>query len=347
MARAPRLGFVIVFGLTLLLLGTVAAAYGIVERYVAVSLFARANAAYAAGNLDRAETLAGSSLSFAPIPQAYVLQAVVANAKLANLLASSPPPENAQQTFQQTLSSGISAALSATKLAPGNYQAWVALGNLYGAAVPVGVTGAYDSAKGAFDKAIALNPTNPQLYYVLAQLDIANKDAEAAKKDLEQAITLKGDYTAAIFLLSQVLVAEGDVKDALTAAEAAAYFTPNDPNILFQVGVLRAAAGNLAGSAEALAAAVEANPSFANARYFYAAVLAQNKQYEEAKAQLEAIAALSEQNAGAVAPAIAALAEGKNPFPPNLLTVSEPPPTAPAQSTNPAPTTAASTTPAQ
>jgi tetratricopeptide (TPR) repeat protein len=328
-ARAPRLGFVIVFGLTLLLLGSVGAAYALIERFIAVSELARANAAYSAGKLDEADKAATASLSFAPIEQAYALQALVSNAKVAQLLQTSPPPANAAQMFQSTISTGINSALTATKLAPMSYQAWVALGNLYGQAVPLGVAGAYDNAKAAFDKAVALNPTNPQLYYVLAQLDIAHKDAKAAENDLKQAIALKSDYTAAIFLLSQVLVADGNVKDALTAAEAAAYFTPNDPNILFQVGVLRAAANDLAGSATALASAVAANPNFANARYFYAAVLAGQNQYDAAKAQLEAVAALSAENASAVAPAIDALAKGENPFPPNLLTVSQPP--APAQ----------------
>ena len=323
-SRAPRLGFVIVFGLTLILLGCVGAAYAVVGRFVAVSELSRANAAFTAGSLDRADNLAKASLSFAPIPQAYALEAVVSNTRLQQLLTSSPPPANAQQSFQQDLGSGINSALTATKLSPESYQAWVALGNLYGEAVPLGITGAYDNAKGAFNKAIALNPTNPQLYYILAQLDIANKDAKGAEDDLKQAITLKPDYTAAIFLLSQVLVADGDVKDALTAAEAAAYFMPNDPNVLFQVGVLRAADGNLEGAAQTLQAAVQANPQFANARYFLAAVYAQNKQFDDAKSQLEAIAALSADNANAVAPAIAALASGKDPFPPNLLSVSQP-----------------------
>jgi tetratricopeptide (TPR) repeat protein len=201
---------------------------------------------------------------------------------------------------------------------------WVALGNLYGAAVPLNVTGAYESAKGAFDKAIALNPTNPQLYYTLAQLEIAHKDGAAAEASLTKAIELKNDYTAAIFLLSQVLVADGKVQDALQAAEAVAYFMPNDANALFQVGVLRAAAGDLAGSAAALEATIKANDQFANARYFLAAVYAKQGKYDESLAQVKAIASLSAENAEAVKGAIATLEQKRDPFPPNLLTVSSP-----------------------
>lgn len=324
-ARAPRVGFVIVFALTLLLLASVAIAYALIERYVAVSELSSAGAAYAAGNLGGADAAVARSLSFAPLPESYELQAALAGARLSQIISATDMPKaDAQKAFQTALSAGINAALTATQLSPNDYQGWVALGNLYGAAVPLGVSGAYDSAKGAYQKALALNPTSAQLYYALAQLDAAHKDNKAAESDLGQALTLKSDYTQAIFLLSQLEVADGNVKDALAAAEAAAYFTPNNPNILFQVGILRAASGDFAGATTALSASVAASPSFANARYFLAAVYARQKDYPDALAQIDAVAALSPDNAKAVESIRAALASGKNPFPANLLSV--PPP---------------------
>jgi len=325
-ARAPRLGFVIVFVLTLLLLASVAAAYTLIERYIATVELSRARTAYYAGNLDAAASAVSRALSFAPQPENYQLEAFIADARLGQIISSTTlTPSQARQSFQDALSAGINAALTATQLAPNDYQNWVALGNLYGAAVPLKVSGAYDSAKSAYARAVALNPTSPQLQYLLAELDVAQGDAKAAKNDLKQAITLKPDYTQAIFLLSQLEVADGNVKDALAAAEAAAYFTPNNPNILFQVGILRAASGDLPGSVVALAGAVAANPSFANARYFLAAVYAKQNDYKDALTQIEAVAALSADNATAVASIQTALVAGKNPFPPNLLSVSPAP----------------------
>ena len=136
------------------------------------------------------------------------------------------------------------------------------------------MAGAYDSAKTAYDKARELNPTNPQIPYIIAQLDIAHRDNKAAQEDLKIAIGLKQDFTAAIFLLSQLQVQDGNVKDALTSALAAAYFAPNNPNILFQIGVLYAAQNDLPNAAAALSSAVAANSQFANARYILAAVYA-------------------------------------------------------------------------
>ena len=325
-SRSPRLGFVIVFSLTILLLSSVVAAYALVERYIATAEIASAASALSLGELDKADQAAASAISFAPSVAAYQIQASVARARLDLLVASSTMEKAAaQQAYQAALSAGINAALTATRIDPAGYQNWLALGNLYAQAVPIGISGAYDSAKTAYEEAKALNPTNPQIPYVLAQLDIANRDIKSAQGDLKAAIALKQDYTAAIFLLSQLEVQDGNVKDALASALAAAYFTPNDPNILFQVGVLYAAQNDFANAATALSGAVAANPQFANARYLLAAVYAKQGDMQSALTQMQAIAALSSQNATAVAPQIAALKAGKNPFPANLLSASSTP----------------------
>lgn len=327
-SRSPRLGFVIVFCLTILLLASVVAAYTLVGHYIATTQFARAATELNAGNLDAADASAQNSISFAPSAAAYQIQASIANAELNRIAASTTMEKTAaQKAYQATLSAGINAALTATNLDPTNYQNWLALGNLYSQAVPLGVSGAFESAKTAYTKAAVLNPTNPQIPYILAQLDIAHKDMKAAMEDLKKAITLKQDYTPAIFLLSQLEVQAGNVKDALNSALAAAYFTPNNPSILFQVGILYAAQGDFANAALALSAAVTANPQFANARYFLSAVYMKLGDTAHALAEMQAIADMSADNATAVATQLAAIKAGKNPFPANLLTL----PTAPVK----------------
>ena len=325
-ARSPRLGFVIVFALTLLLLSSVLLAYTLVGRYIAIVELSNANVAFSAGNLAVADQGVQNSISFAPTATAYQAQANIAITRLGQIAASTTMPiAAAQQAFQTTLSTGINAALTATRLAPTDYQNWLTLGNLYAQAVPLSVPDAYESARTAYEKAQALNPTSPEILFTLAQLDIAHKDTKTAEKDLRAAIALKPDYINAIFLLSQLEVQAGNVKDALASALAAAYFAPNDPNILFQVGVLRAASGDLPGASTALSAAVASNAQFANARYFLAAVYAKQKNLPAALEQLQSIAALSNENERIVAPMITALQAGKNPFPANLLSASSTP----------------------
>jgi len=321
-SRSPRLGFVVVFSLTLILLASVVAAYALVEHGLAIVELAKANSVYAVGNLDAADQYLQRSISFAPTAIAYQTQADIASVRVSDVIASTTLSRTAaQQAFQTALSNGINAALTATSLAPADYRNWLALGNLYAQAVPVGVSGAYENAKTAYDKAATLNPTNPQIPFLLAQLNIANKDNKAAEEDLSVAISLKQDYTDAIFLLSQLEVQDGNVKDALASALAAAYFTPNNPSILFQVGILYAAQDDLANAAVALSAAVDANPQFANARYFLSAVYAKQGDLQNALAQMQAIADSSSDNASAVASQLEALKAGRNPFPANLLSI--------------------------
>jgi len=337
-SRSPRLGFVIVFSLTILLLSSVVAAYTLVGHYVATAQFAEAATALSAGDLDKADSSAQNAIAFAPSAAMYQLQSSIAEARMNIIVASSTMEKTtAQKNYQTALSAGINAALTATNLNASDYQNWIALGNLYAQAVPLGVTGAYDSAKTAYLKAQVLNPTNPQIPYILAQLNIANKDTKAAEENLKAAILLKQDYTAAIFLLSQLEVQDGNVKDALASALAANYFAPNDPNILFQIGILSAASEDYAGAVAALGAAVAANPQFANARYFLSAVYAKQDDFANALVQMKAIADMSTDNATAVATQLTALEAGKNPFPANLLTISAVPVSQPAATSPAAP----------
>lgn len=331
-ARSPRVGFVIVFGLTLLLLASILAAYVVVERYLSAVAYNEASIALAQNKLDEADAAVNRSILFSPSDRAYQLAAAVGIARMriiasdANLSAT-----DAQQQFQTVLSRTIEAALTATRINKDNYQNWVMLGNVYGIVVPLKIEGAYQNAKTAYGRAAALNPTNPTLPFIIAQLEIAQGNGQAAEEALVQAITLKHDFTQAIFLLSQLEVQMGKAKEALQAAEAAAYFAPNDPTVVFQVGILRSANGNTQGAIQALARAVELNPQYANARFSLGVMLATSGDYKNAATQLEAVAALSPENAQAVASDLAALRNGKNPFPASRLgalgipqTVSEP-----------------------
>lgn len=342
-ARSPRVGFVIVFGLTLLLLASILAAYVVVERYLASTSYNQASIALAAGKLDEAEAAANRSILFSPSDRAYQISTAVGIARMREIGADTTlSASDAQQKFQGVLSKSIQDALAATQLGPNNYQNWVMLGNVYGMVVPLKIDGAYQNAKTAYARAQALNPTNPTIPFILAQLEIAQGNGPAAEEALIQAITLKHDFTQAIFLLSQLEVQLGKAKEALQAAEAAAYFAPNDAAVIFQVGILRSANGDTAGAIQALARSVELNPQYANARFFLGVMYAISGNLPKAVEAIEAVAALSPENAQAVAADLAVLRSGKNPFPASRLgalgipqTVPEPASTATIPATTP------------
>lgn len=319
-SRNPRAGFAVVFILTILLIGTVFAAYVVVERYLAGLAYGESATALARGDLPGAEAAAIRSLAFAEQDRTYRLAAAISVARMGEIAASTTlAPTDAQQQFQAALSASIQAAARATELSPDNYQNWLALGGVFQSVVPLQIEGAAAQAVAAYERAGALAPTNPGIPYTLAQLAIAGGDYPAAETRLLEAIALKRDYTQAILLLSQLQVQLGKAAEALQAVEAAIYFSPNDPATLFQAGVLRLGTGDEAGAIQALSRAVELNDRYANARFFLAVAQASSGQLEQAAAQLTAVAALSEENVQAVASDLAALKEGKNPYPASRL----------------------------
>lgn len=319
-AKSPRVGFVIVFLLTIMLLGSVLSAYVVTERYLAVQAYGDAAAALASGNLDAADAAITRSQLFGASDRAYQLAASSGIAHMNKIAQDTTlPAATAQQQFQAALSGAIQNASAATKLNPNDYQNWAVLGSVYQTVVPLNIEGAYKNAKDAYDHAMLLNPTNAVLPYIVAQLDIAGKNNAAAENDLVKAINLKHDYTQAIFLLSQLEVQQGKAREALQAAEAAAYFAPNDPTVLFQVGILRSGNGDTAGAILALARAVELNPQYANAHFFLGVMYAIQGTLDKATAEMEKVASFSEDNAKAVASDLAALKSGRNPFPPSRL----------------------------
>ena len=319
-SQNPRIGFAVVFVLTLLLIASLAYGYVVVSRYVADVSYNQAGTALSAGTLDVAQSAISRSIVLAPESRTYRLAALIGYARMSQVVNNSSltQPE-ARDQFQAAVGSAITSGLQATTLDQNDYQNWAMLGNIYGSLVPLKIEGAYENAKNAYERAVALAPTNPSLQYVLGQLEIARGNTEAAEAYLIEAINLKRDYTQAILLFAQTEVTSGKTAQALQAAEAAAYFAPNDPGVLLQVGLLRSAAGETAGAIQALARASEINPQFANARFFLGVMYAVSGEYEKALGELTAVASFSPENATAVAADIETLKQGRNPFPSSRL----------------------------
>lgn len=316
-SRAPRLGFVVVFLLTLLLLGSVGGAYVVIERSLSHLAYAEAATAAGVGDIARAEAAANRSITLAPSERAYRLLSATGIERMARIANDTTlSPASAQQEFQAALSASIAAGMEATRLGPDDYQNWTALGNVYRSVSVLNIEGAYAEAKRTYETAATLNPTTPILPFIIAQLELSQGQAGilSAEEKLMQSISLKRDYVPAILLLSQLEVQQGKAREALQAAEAAAYFAPDDPSVLLQVGLLRSGTGDIAGAIAALSRAVEVNPQYANARFFLGALHAYSGNTAEALAQLQFVGALSPENQAAVQPDIDALESGRNPF---------------------------------
>ncbi|MEK9160853.1 MAG: tetratricopeptide repeat protein [Patescibacteria group bacterium] len=315
-AENPRLGFGIVFVLTLLIIASIVAGYAVIERYVARMLAQQASVALVSGEVEKAAESVTASINLAPRDETFRLTALIALAQMNRAAADTTlAPAVMQERVRAAAGSAIVAGLEAAKIDQENYQNWALLGNIYGSLVSLGVQGAHEEAVGAYARAIELAPTNPALRFVMAQLEIAQGNNADAETLLIEAINLKRDYTEAILLYARIAVSSGKTAEALQAAEAAAYFAPNDPGVLLQTGLLRYAGGNTAGAIEALARAVALNPQFANAHFYLGVMHAISGDYQRAAEELRIVAGFSDDNAFAVAADITALEAGTNPFP--------------------------------
>ncbi len=314
-SESPRIGFMLVFILTLLLLGALAVGYIVTERYISSLRFVEANVALASENYELAQAKNMQSLALAPTERAHRLASVIGIQQMRSIASATDIPQaQAQEQFQAALSASLESALTATRMGPEDYQNWTALGNVYQSVASLDIEGAYQGAKDSYEKAMALNPTSPVLPYILAQLELNEENLEAAETHALTSVNLKRDYIPAILFLAQLEIRLGKAAEALQAAEAAAYFAPNDPAVLLQVGLLRSGTGDTTGSIAALSRAVELNPQYANARFFLAAMYARQGNFDGAIEQLKAIASFSPENAQSVAEDLKALEDGENPY---------------------------------
>ncbi len=267
----PRVGFVSVLGVTLLMITTAVYLYGSATVFAANVYFERAvRSANEAGDYIRASGLVDTALVFSQQDRLYRLKSIVNVAELQQIVASAdgaPSPE-LQQRFEERLGIAVESALSAVRTGPADYRNWQALGGAYQSVVPLSVEGAYESALAAFDRAAELNPVQPAVPFARAQLEIARGDRDAARPFIDEALQKKQDFVPALLLLAEIELQDGNISKAIERAEAASLFEPSNPVTKFQVGVLKFERRDYAGAREAFAAALALAPDYANARFF-------------------------------------------------------------------------------
>jgi cytochrome c-type biogenesis protein CcmH/NrfG len=311
----PRLGFIAILGFTVLLIAVVLGIYGIGQRYVSALYFQQSvlnlslenDIDAASRNLDRAVLLGSVDLYHRFATQVGI-------ARLNEIVGETEGTvEERRNVFQQVLTTTVRNGQIATELNPREYQNWMALGRVYQGVIPLGIEGAHDQARSAYERAQTLAPNNPAIEQALAEIAILNNDEAVAREHLNKALELKSDYTAAIFALSQLQIQAGEVAAAIQSVEAAAVLVPNNPVLFFQLGLLRFNNGDNQGALPALERAVELNSNYANARYFLGLVYAEVDRVNEAIEQFEVVAELNPTNQE-VRDILANLRAGRSPF---------------------------------
>jgi TolB-like protein/cytochrome c-type biogenesis protein CcmH/NrfG len=141
------------------------------------------------------------------------------------------------------------------------------------------------------EKAVALDPQNPSLYWSLGRATARLKTPGALKRGIEalqRAIELDPDFADAYAYLTMLYVAGGRGEDGLRSVETAMRLNPQYPFWYLDMrGTTRYVLRNYESAIADFEAAVERNPTALFLRWMLAASYAQAGQMEDAEWQVE------------------------------------------------------------
>lgn len=282
-----RTGFALVAVFLVLVVGSVSALYAASRDYAGVYTFNRSLVHLAEGaSIEEieAQTVAAYALSQNDAYARHLAEYQIM--RMEQLLTVPEPTDADRETFTAALNTGINAAQVAVATDGTNPHNWRTLGRIYAALVPAGIEGAHERAREAVDRATSYDPQNPTHALSRAQIAYAAGDETAARAQVEEALSLKANYTDAIFFLSQIDIAAGNTAAAIESVRAVTVLESQNPVRFFQLGVLQLSTNAYAEAATSLERAVGIDGGYANARYYLALAYDALGREDEARDQL-------------------------------------------------------------
>ncbi len=271
-SRDPKINFLWSLLLVSLLLASIALAYGLWKNAESLWHFQKSSHALnVSKDITLSEVEMNKAIVSVPYDTYYRSLSEIEVTKLGLIVSQDPKKvsqADLQAQVQTTLSNAIRAGIAARDADPANYLNWISLGRVYQSAVPLKITGAYESAQFSYNEALRRNPKNPGIVLLFAQLEVDHANLAAARSYAIQAINAKQNYLDAYYLLAQIEVADKNLKGAIDSVTAATVLSPSDATLFFQLGLLKYNAQDFAGAIVALSKSLSLSPQYANAKYF-------------------------------------------------------------------------------
>jgi len=302
-----RLGFIVLAVVIVVCAGSIGTLYTIGTQYVAYT-------GATAGQQTTTTLEAFEEVmvrSFARYPDhRYLLPVIDAYTnQLAALLATPEPTEATRSDFLRQAERGIVLVEEVLRRDPTDVAVQVRAAQVYQLLSVAGIAEAGARANSAITAARDLDPQSPLLDLLQARYELRASTTSAARPYVIAALTKKSNFTEALTLLAQIDIAEGNTEAAIAATQAMITIEPQNPTRYFQLGVLRAATGDRAAAMAAYEAAIARDTNYANARYMLALMLLEDGAVDAALAQLEVVVSLNQDNA-TVAELVAAIKNG-------------------------------------
>lgn len=316
--KSPRVGFGVAFVTVLCSVFVLTVGFATVARYRAEVAFARAIVLDKQGGaideviaeLDHAATVNRWS---------DVYYRNLGSALLEKVAIVVKDPKADPSLVKSLIGAAVNAGVQATELGPTNVTNWELRGDIYRSVSPV-VADAAEFSVASYQKAIELAPKNPK-YLVdeargyLAKSDVlapivkgsdAAKAAEAkaaqddalskANDALMAAISLKSNYALARYYLASVQEHQGKLADAVASMELVRQSAPKDVGVGLQLAVLYLRQGKSDVAKNELERIIAIAPNFANAHWYLASILEEEKDIDGAIMELNIILALDPAN---------------------------------------------------
>lgn len=318
-----RLSFVLTPLVIVVLVGTIAAGVLLVRQTTSLQHFHKAQLAIGVNDIDAAEASIIRANELFERDVNYRSLSNIALMRLSQLAQQDLPPEEVTARANKLVGDARQNAENAILLDSTNFENYLQLGGVYDTLGSLGVQNTAPLARQNYEQALLLNPKSPRVLFVLARLEYISGDTAKAKEYLYRALAERPNYSEAISFISQLELQDKNPQAAIAVLRAGIAVEPTNFLLRFAAGYLYFLSGDLVNSIAEFESAVILNPVYADAKYFLGLAYSKAGRTEDAIAQFTDVKTLNPDNKE-LSDIIRNLKAGRNPFAPPYVAPTQP-----------------------
>ena len=161
-----------------------------------------------------------------------------------------------------------SSATRAVALDPTNFENYLQLGGVYDTLGSLGIPDTAPAARENYEQALRLNPKSPRVLFVLSRLEFVSGNKEKAKSYLAQALAERPNFLEAISFMVQIEIQDKNPEAAIGVLQTGVGAEPSNFLLRFALGYLYFSKADYTNAISQFEAAVMNNPAYADAKYF-------------------------------------------------------------------------------
>lgn len=237
----------------------------------------------------------------------------VALAKLQDLAKQKLSQEEVAAKAKVLIDDARTNAERAIKLDPTNFENYLQYGGVFDTLGSLGIQNTAPLARDNYLQALRLNPKSPRVLFMLSHLEFAAGDRVKAKDYLYKTLAERPNFPEALSFLVQLEMQDKNPDAAITALRSGIEAEPSSFLLRFALGYLYYLGNDLPNAVSEFEAAVSLNPSYADAKYFLGLSYSRLGRNADAIEQFKGVQALNPDNKD-VAAIISNLKAGRDPF---------------------------------